>query len=193
MPRTTAYVRWEGSEDSLPGCRARRRHRLLLLEDACEKAPDSNQFLDLIQLQIATIGDNVRGFKLKEFVAFFWGSAVGLAIDLVGFQILVWVGLLPWQANAISSTLSITAVYLLVTRFSFESRSKLSTYFIFLIWYGCSILFFSVVIQLGVSLLDWHPLTCKLLSVPVSFLLNYFFSRFLFRRGESGGAKILPV
>lgn len=136
----------------------------------------------------------MRVNRLREFFAFFWGSAVGLAIDLVGFQGLVWVGLLPWQANAISSTVSITAVYLLVTRFSFGARSQMSTYVLFVAWYGSSIVVFSLIIQFAVSTFDWQPLVCKLLSVPVSFALNYFFSRFLFRRGgRVSGAQVRPV
>lgn len=135
----------------------------------------------------------MRVNRLQEFLAFFSGSAVGLAIDLVGFQVLVWVGLLPWQANAISSTASISAVYLLVTRFSFGARPRATTYLMFVAWYGSSIVMFSLVIQFAVSTFGWQPLACKLASVPVSFALNYLFSRFLFRRGGSASGAQAPL
>lgn len=122
-----------------------------------------------------------RKSTFREFLAFFGGSAVGLAIDLVGFQVLVLLGLPPWQANAISSALSITAVYVVVTRYSFGVAPRLSTYFLFFAWYGLSIVAFSGLIQLAVSLTEWYPLVWKLISVPCSFTLNYIFSTFLLR------------
>ena len=122
----------------------------------------------------------VGSARVRQFVTFLAGSAVGLAIDLVGFQVLVLVGLEPWKANAISSTLSITAVYLLVTRYSFGVGTAFSTYILFLAWYGSSIVVFSTLIQFATSLNDWRPLAWKLMSVPFSFGCNYAFSRFLF-------------
>lgn len=124
--------------------------------------------------------------RIREFMTFFGGSAVGLTIDLVGFQLLLLLGLEPWLANATSSTASITAVYLLVTRYSFGVGTRLSTYAAFFTWYALSIVIFSALIQLAVGVTDCHPFLWKLVSVPVSFLLNYTFSRFLFRATGSG-------
>ena len=136
----------------------------------------------------------MRKSQIQQFFAFFWGSAMGLAIDLVGFQVLVGNGFLPLLANALSSSLSVTAVYFLVTRFSFGARAQLSKYVFFLLWYGSSIVLFSIVIQLAVFAFGWQPLVCKLVSVPISFALNYFFSRYLFRNGGSvTGAEAAPV
>lgn len=122
----------------------------------------------------------------REFMTFLGGSAVGLTIDLVGFQLLLVSGLEPWLANMISSSASITTVYLLVSRYSFGTGTRLSTYTAFLAWYTMSILTFSMLIQFAVSETDWHPFLWKLISVPVSFLLNYTFSRFLFRTPGTG-------
>lgn len=130
--------------------------------------------------------------RIREFFTFFGGSAAGLAIDLVGFQLLVWVGLWPWLANATSSTVSISVVYLLVSRYAFSASARVSTYLLFVGWYGLSILVFSTLIQFASTGLGGAPLIWKLLSVPVSFMLNYGFSRFLFRgpasENETGGA-----
>ncbi len=123
----------------------------------------------------------VARFDVRQFLTFFGGSAAGLAIDLVGFQVLVLLGLAPWQANAISSTVSITAVYLVVTRYAFGVSTQLGTYVLFFAWYAGSVALFSTLIQVANSSFGGEPFGWKLLSVPVSFALNYTFSRFLFR------------
>jgi putative flippase GtrA len=120
--------------------------------------------------------------RTRAFFAFFGGSAVGLAIDLIGFQVLVFLGLPPWLANAVSSTVSITAVYLLVSRYAFAASVKVGSYLLFLGWYGLSIFTFSTLIQVASAQLGGAPIMWKLLSVPLSFALNYLFSRFLFSR-----------
>lgn len=123
----------------------------------------------------------VRWPLLKQFVAFFLGSGVGLIIDLAGFQLLILLGLQPWLANGVSSFVSITAVYLLVSRYSFGADANAKTYVAFVVWYSSSIIVFSLLIQLVSDASGWAPFAVKLLSVPVSFALNYVFSRFLFR------------
>jgi putative flippase GtrA len=121
-----------------------------------------------------------QGFR--QFVAFFWGSAVGLAIDLVGFQVFVWLGLEPWLANGLSSFISITAVYFLVTRYSFGSGTRLWTYVLFVAWYSMMIVIVSTLIQLLSAATGAEPFLWKLASVPFSFAANYAFSRVLLRR-----------
>jgi putative flippase GtrA len=123
-----------------------------------------------------------RGSGLRQFIAFFWGSAAGLAVDLVSFQVLVWFGLEPWLANGVSSFLSITVVYLLVTRYSFGADTRLWTYVVFVAWYTLMIVIMSTLIQLLSSATHGEPFLWKLASVPVSFTANYLFSRFLFER-----------
>jgi putative flippase GtrA len=122
---------------------------------------------------------------MRQFLSFFGGSAVGLAIDLVGFALLVMAGLAPWQANVISSTLALTAVYFLVARFAFAAQARVRTYLLFFSWYGANIIVFSALITAVVHLTDWPPLLCKLASIPLSFMLNYLFSRALFRPPKS--------
>ncbi|QNO37048.1 GtrA family protein [Protaetiibacter sp. SSC-01] len=129
--------------------------------------------------------------RTREFWTFFGGSAAGLAVDLVGFQLLVWAGLPPWLANGTSSVVSITVVYLLVTRYTFGVGTRLSTYVLFVGWYLTSIVVFSSLIQLAVSLTDWVPFAWKLVTVPISFSLNYLFSRFLFLPKQKHDAELL--
>lgn len=119
---------------------------------------------------------------------------MGLSIDLVLFQVLVFLGFDAWLANASSSTVSIAAVYLLVTRYAFDARARWWTFALFCTWYGASILLFSVLIQVASTEVGWLPFGWKLISVPISFSLNYTFSRYLFRRPdracESPGSEV---
>lgn len=115
-------------------------------------------------------------------MSFFAGSAVGLAIDLIGFQLLILAGLSAWQSNAISSTASIVAVYFLVTRFAFRAEGSATTFVVFLCWYALSIASFSALIDIAASSTGSNPFLWKIASVPVSFALNYVFSRLLFKR-----------
>lgn len=135
--------------------------------------------------------------RLVEFLRFAVGSALGLGIDLLGFQLLTLAGLTPGVANALSSSLSITVVYLVVTRYAFTVRTSVSSYLLFFGWYAASIVTFSLLIEFVVSETGWLPLLAKVLSVPLSFGLNYLFSRFLFnrspRRGDTGGPVAIDV
>jgi putative flippase GtrA len=121
-----------------------------------------------------------RRLTSRQFLGFFAGSLAGLIIDLLGFWILTHAGLEPWLANAISSTLSISAVYLIVTRYSFQVGTAASTYAMFFGWYAGMIVLFSFLIQLASSNWGLDPFIWKLLSIPLSFGMNYLFSRFLF-------------
>lgn len=128
---------------------------------------------------------------VRQFVAFFFGSALGLLIDLAGFALLHWLGIDPAIANAISATASITVVYLFITRRAFGRRAHWSTYVVFFGWYLGSIVFFSLLIKFLAESTHLDALWWKLASVPVSFLLNYLFSRLLFTKllpgPEEGG------
>lgn len=118
--------------------------------------------------------------RARQFWTFFGGSAVGLLIDLLGFQGLLWSGVEPWVANLVSSAASITAVYFLVSRYSFGAEARMLTYLLFAGWYGASIVLFSSLIQFASAETGWYPMVWKLLTVPVSFALNYLFSRYVF-------------
>lgn len=118
--------------------------------------------------------------RLRQFVSFFAGSALGLVIDLGGFWVLSSLGIYPWLANLISSAASISAVYLFVTRYTFAVGTRASTYALFLGWYALNIAVTSATIQLLTSATDVPAFGWKLASVPISFTANFLFSRFLF-------------
>lgn len=135
--------------------------------------------------------------SVRRFVTFFGASAVGLLIDLVGFQALLALSVPPWVSNATSSFISITAVYLLATRHTFGAQPRVITYVVFVAWYSASIVVFSTIIQAATSASDVHPFVWKLATVPVSFALNYLFSTLLFQRlrdsGIDDGSAVAPA
>lgn len=123
---------------------------------------------------------------LFEFLRFLGSSGVGLATDLILFQVLVFAGLPPWGANAISASTAITVVYVLAARFAFGQDTRLSTYLLFFGWYAASVAITSVVIEFLSTETGVAPFLWKLATVPVTFGANYLFSRFLFRPRASG-------
>lgn len=122
----------------------------------------------------------LRAVLSADFVRFFLGSGGGLLVDLGGFAALTSLGVAPGIANMVSSFASISVVYALVTRYAFGARATARTYVAFVLWYSTSIIVFSSAIEFAAVALVVPALACKLCSVPVSFALNYCFSRFLF-------------
>lgn len=124
---------------------------------------------------------NLLAKNWRQFGVFFLGSLAGLVIDLGGFALLTALGIVPWVANFCSSITSITVVYLLVTRYAFGAGARSWKYFAFVGWYLANILVFSTLIQLLSSATHVEPFWWKVCSIPFSFVLNYAFSRWLFR------------
>lgn len=118
----------------------------------------------------------------RRFLTFFAGSLGGLVVDVGGFALLTALGVLPALANVISSGCSISIVYLLVTRFTFGTAARPITYVAFFGWYAANIAVTSTAIALATHLLVPMPLLWKAVSVPLSFVANYGFSRLLFER-----------
>lgn len=122
----------------------------------------------------------------SQFLRFFASSAAGLVTDLGLFQLGILVGLPPWAANASSATTAITVVYFLAVRFAFGTDPRPATYALFFGWYATSVVVSSTVIQFASSMTDVTPFIWKLATIPISFVLNYLFSRFLFRDRARG-------
>lgn len=101
--------------------------------------------------------------------------------DLSLFQVGLVIGLAPWLANAISATTAITVVYFLAVRLAFGANPRAITYVLFFAWYATSVVVSSTAIQVASSATSVQPFIWKLATIPISFCVNYLFSRFLFR------------
>lgn len=118
--------------------------------------------------------------RSARFWRFFLGTVGGLATDLSVFSVLTKVGLAPGLANIFSATLGLLVVYFLVTRYAFKSQHSNLKFIAFVSWYSLMILLWGAVIQLLVLNTGFPPLAAKLATIPISFGLNFTFSRVLF-------------
>ena len=121
-----------------------------------------------------------REIRSARFWRFFLGTVGGLVTDLTVFTILTKVGLAPGFANIISATLGLLVVYFLVTRYAFKAQHSSIKFIAFVTWYSLMILFWGAMIQLLVDNTGLPPLFAKLTTIPISFGLNFAFSRVLF-------------
>lgn len=132
---------------------------------------------ELIARLIRRFDNEIRSAR---FWRFFLGTVGGLSTDLTVFTALTKVGLAPGFANIISATLGLLVVYFLVTRYAFKAQHSALKFIGFVTWYSLMILFWGGVIQLLVVNTGLPPLVAKLATIPVSFGLNFVFSRALF-------------
>lgn len=121
----------------------------------------------------------------RKVASFFLGSLAGLTVDLVVFQSLTHLGVMPFWANICSSTLAVTTTYFAVTRYTFKVGASWFNFIVFISWYACSIIFFSAVIHYAILWTGWLPLICKLSTLPFSFSTNFIFGYFFLGRGKN--------
>lgn len=121
--------------------------------------------------------------QYRQFITFFLGSGIGLAVDLsIFFALTQGAHFEPWLANTVSAGVGIVTVYLLVTRHSFRVSQNVTSLVLFVSWYVTIILTFSWIIQSLVTIWAFIPIVAKITTLPFSFGSNYLFSRFLFTR-----------
>ena len=116
---------------------------------------------------------------------FTWVSAIGLALDFCIFAVLSNTPLGIFYSNYISSIITVTTLYFLVTRFAFRVLPKVRTYALFVSWYVLAITFYSL---LTTSIADSFTLpsfVAKVLVTPMSFTLNFTFNYILFKGRKS--------
>jgi putative flippase GtrA len=117
--------------------------------------------------------------RFKKLFGFFWGSLAGVAVDLIVFQSVVHIGVEAGFANVVSSGLAIVVTYFSVTRYVFLAKSNARKFAFFFGYYTLSITFFSIIIGFAVRLNGWPPLAWKILSLPLSFAVNFLFSNLI--------------
>jgi len=104
-------------------------------------------------------------------------SVVGLSIDCSLFYILVLNTNNIIFSNCLSASVAIIFIYCLSKKvFLYSGNYSLKQFSAFLIYYIMSIYIFSCIINvINLHLIEGF-LLAKLLTVPVSFLVNYYFS-----------------
>lgn len=104
-------------------------------------------------------------------------SVVGLSLDMLLFYILTKNNFAIIISNCLSAFTAVSFLYIMSIRFIFkEQRYDYKKYILFIAYYTISILLFSFAINFINKYFVYYPLYAKLLTVPFSFLVNYFCS-----------------
>lgn len=119
----------------------------------------------------------------RSLWSFGFVSGVGLILDLGVFAVLVTIEVPVLVANVVSAACAVTVVYMLATRYTFGTDASWRSYAMFVAWYVGSILLVSIAIHFASSWSETAPIIWKLISVPLTFTMNFLFSRWLFRAG----------
>ena len=127
-----------------------------------------------------TLIETVRAL-VRQGTWFLVSAAIGLAVDLGGYAVLVFAGLAPAFANAVSSAISVVVVYFVSSRFVFRSRGGRWTVPLFFGWYALAIVGISALVHLGVDSLGLQFFVAKLVTLPISFTANFLATRAIFR------------
>lgn len=107
-----------------------------------------------------------------------WGvtAGIGAFLDVITLHFLTTAGLPVFFANIISSFLAITFVYLTSVQYVFKQRKYgWARYAAFVCYYAVSITLFSALISFIVDYFSLIPVVAKIIILPFSFLVNYFF------------------
>jgi putative flippase GtrA len=109
-------------------------------------------------------------------------SAIGLAIDIAIFSLLVHFGLRPGYANLVSAGLAVTFVYFSSAKkvFQYHGRFLLPLFLVYLLYQVAAVLAASFAVD-RLAIAGFKPIIAKLLILPVTFTANYISMSFLLR------------
>ncbi len=120
---------------------------------------------------------------VRRLVTFFGTSALALVYEISAFWVLTLVGWMPFFANLAASLTAATLAYVLNTRFSFRVMKRPTTYVLYVVYALFIIFSQSAVIQLCIDLVpQLHPVLWKVFWSGVTFVVNFLFNSYLFRR-----------
>jgi len=121
---------------------------------------------------------SLKRINSLSIVRWFYTANLSVAIDLILFTTLTSVvGFPVYISNLISSGTAITFAYCTSGKFVFkDSTYSTGKYIIFISYFAASINFFSYIISALVDKLSLIPLIAKIITLPISFFVNYFFA-----------------
>ena len=113
-----------------------------------------------------------------SIVRWFITVGAGLVIDLsLFFTLTSLLGIPVYLSNLASSGTAITCVYLTSGKYVFkDSVYSVPRYIIFIGYYATSINLFSFLISILSQDFSFHPMVAKIVTLPISFFVNYFFA-----------------
>jgi putative flippase GtrA len=121
---------------------------------------------------------------MRQLNRFFIGTLIGLAVDFGVYFLGLTFGLAPGYANAVSSVCAVIVTYFISTKYTFGVRIVISGFVFYCAWYALSIVGFSVVVQLLHDSYEFPAFWAKVVTLPVSFVLNFCASRLILSRAK---------
>ena len=119
----------------------------------------------------------IRALHDIKIVRWFYITGTGVILDLITFQVLTFLDFRVFMSNVVSSFFAISFVYFSSVRFVFiDKKYGMVRYQLFVCYYAIYIAVFSFVISTIVSQFGLYPLVAKIITLPVSFFVNYFFA-----------------
>lgn len=109
-------------------------------------------------------------------------SGGGFVLDWVIFVLLLTLGIVPFLSNLFSSVIALVTVYFANTKFVFAARQNLTSLLVFLAWHLTMIFIFSLLLSVLSTTTGLHPAVTKVVLVPLSFFVNFYFGRLLFSK-----------
>ena len=113
----------------------------------------------------------------SKVVKFFVCSGGGLTLDLSIFLMLTTISNLVFTANILSSFTAICFVFISSNIFVYKTKNyRFGAFLVFVCYHFLAILAFSFLIVLIIDNLGAPEIFAKLVTIPISFFCNYFFT-----------------
>ena len=121
---------------------------------------------------------------VKKVISFFYASFIGVTLDLLIFKICIAYGFNSASSNMLSSSIAICSTYVFVSKHTFKRNLSFHRGICFFFYYILSIFTFSYVILFIVNATEWQAFICKIVTLPLSFLVNFMFSHLIIGDSE---------
>jgi putative flippase GtrA len=117
---------------------------------------------------------------MSHFFRYVFLGGIGAALDLLSFYFLTSAFSYPLVFNAISTVIGILTSYLLNSKYTFRSKYNLNQAISFLGVGVLGILMSTLIVWVGINLMNTPSLCSKIISLPIvalfQFTLNHFFT-----------------
>lgn len=120
-----------------------------------------------------------------KIVRFFFVALGGVLLDAAVFSGLVALGARPAVASIISSAIAVCATYVVSSRSVFRVKYTPLRLVAYIAWYSISITGFSLAIDAAWEHLGGMPILWKVVSLPISFLVNFAVVNYVILRPSS--------
>jgi putative flippase GtrA len=120
--------------------------------------------------------------RFLEVVKFGFTSLAGVILDLVVFFLLIELQVSIVATGTISGTAAILTSSFLSMRFAFSLKYSTAKHFLLAAYYFLSIIVFASLIAWFSQWSELQPIEIKVISLPISFTVNYLGSKKILRR-----------